>query len=1119
MATSKKPEKEPDKVPDKDAIKEEAKDFQHGLDVSPSMPYYCTWLPGACPEGDEGVGDSPFTRPPLCPPPGAGPATIVPTFVPPCPTMPMVCVPTFNPQCPKQDAVEGHANAIAQTRTIITCTGIPIVCGQHEQAQTLLPTTTVYTIPLCPPTVNPVATCIPNTTDCPEGQVAGVSAPPNCPTVQQCPPTWNCGGAQAQTFTATTTVQTANTHCFICPPQTVAQAQAVGGVGQSVIYINCPTQHGPATVCVTAPVNTLYSAPPNCPTVQQCPPTWNCATQPQAAGTIGQSAIILNCPTQHGPATVCGTGPVNTLYSAPPNCPTVQQCPPTWNCGTQPQAQITLLSAPAVCPTIHTHCYICPPGDTAQAQTAGTIGHSVIRLNCPTQHGPATVCTPQPQALLTAPPNCGGIQTNVGTIGQTGWYGCFPSGTATTTVNPCGTGTQPQALLTAPPNCGGIQTNACTIGPTGWQGCFPSGTATTTVNPCGTGTKPQITLLTAPPNCGGIQTNVCPPGITGWHGCFPSGTATTTVNPCGTGTKPQITLLTAPPNCGGIQTNVCPPGITGWHGCFPSGTATTTVNPCGTGTKPQITLLTAPPNCGGIYTNVCPPGITGWYTCTQAGTGPQPQAVGDTWNNATCPTKGNPTCPGGPQITLLTAPPACTGIPTNACTIGQTGWYTCTQTGTGPQPQGVGDTWNNATCPTKGNPTCPGGPQITLLTAPPACTGIPTNACTIGQTGWYTCTQTGTGPQPAAITVATVCTQGGTVHDTLFTQPFGQCPVGTNATVCTQFGCPQPTITNPVATCPITTVQGGAQAQTAIRTFPAICNMTGPGQCPPSFGCPGGIGAKAQAVPQPTTTTTFPPICGGITRNATVCTIATTCTQIATCPGGAAQAQVPHCYTVANCGNTYATVCTMSPQCTQHPAIPDGNQGAQAQTVSGLRPSICCTHAHEVCITAAPQAQWTLPNTTCGIGPVTTTDPGTIPQVANANMTFAQTNCGIGPVQPPRTLATVCTQIGCPQITLVTYQGCIGGGGTQPQAQVQWSRIPAICGIVPFTMAPPCVTQGTTLPPTNMPGCPVPTTFTQLGCRTVGVACPNTAPDTYAGCTAQAQTLLTTTTLITTVIR
>ena len=43
MAKASKPEKEQEK--------DETQEINHGLDVHPSMPYYCTWLPGACPEG------------------------------------------------------------------------------------------------------------------------------------------------------------------------------------------------------------------------------------------------------------------------------------------------------------------------------------------------------------------------------------------------------------------------------------------------------------------------------------------------------------------------------------------------------------------------------------------------------------------------------------------------------------------------------------------------------------------------------------------------------------------------------------------------------------------------------------------------------------------------------------------------------------------------------------------------------------------------------------------------------------------------------------------------------------------------------------------------------------
>ena len=111
--------------------------LDHGLQVSPTMPYYCTWLPGACPatENREELPQTALTQIPICPPAGAGVATVVPTFIPPCPTLPMVCVHTINPICPPPQ-LDGDA-AAAQTvpRTILTCTGLPLVCGFAAQPQ------------------------------------------------------------------------------------------------------------------------------------------------------------------------------------------------------------------------------------------------------------------------------------------------------------------------------------------------------------------------------------------------------------------------------------------------------------------------------------------------------------------------------------------------------------------------------------------------------------------------------------------------------------------------------------------------------------------------------------------------------------------------------------------------------------------------------------------------------------------------------------------------------------------------------------------------------------------------------------------------------------------------
>ena len=167
--------------------------------------------------------------------------------------------------------------------------------------------------------------------------------------------------APAQAAYYPTTNPTANTHCFVCPPQTIDAAQAQANAGPTGVY--------------------------------------NCTASPQTCGNTAW----------HG---------CQPLLSAPPHCPTVAPaCPPQ----AAPVAQAAY--HPTTNPTANTHCFICPPHtiDTAQAQanvgptgvhycTAApqTCGHTAWPVcppllsappHCPTV---ATVCQP----LLSAPPHC-----------------------------------------------------------------------------------------------------------------------------------------------------------------------------------------------------------------------------------------------------------------------------------------------------------------------------------------------------------------------------------------------------------------------------------------------------------------------------------------------------------------------------------------------------------------------------------------------------------------------------------------------------------------------------------------------------------------------------------------
>ncbi len=254
----------------------------------------------------------------------------------PCPTVAQ-CAPTWN--C-------GAAPAQAQAITFagicgITTHALTAIAGCNGQAQAVTPA---------------------------QGMV---SAYP-CPTVATCPPTWNCDAAPAQAQAITFAgICGITTHALTAIAGCNAQAQAV------------------------APAQAMASAYP-CPTVAQCAPTWNCGAAPAQAQAITFAGIcgitthaltaIAGCNAQAqavAPAqaqfptlsvscltattTVLPTGPAITatvaattavangaqaqavapahhLLSAQP-CPTVDQCAPTWNCGTAPaQAQFPTLS-------------------------------------------------------------------------------------------------------------------------------------------------------------------------------------------------------------------------------------------------------------------------------------------------------------------------------------------------------------------------------------------------------------------------------------------------------------------------------------------------------------------------------------------------------------------------------------------------------------------------------------------------------------------------------------------------------------------------------------------------------------------------------------------------------
>lgn len=410
MATSKKSEQEPEKAKAVDLGGE----IQHGLDVSPTMPYYCTWLPGACPAEDANLPTiPPLTVPPMCPPAGAGAATIVPTIVPPCPTLPQVCVVTYNPPCPKPISED----ETAQTKTIITCTGIPYICGPNAGAQnvsvvpncpSVAPMCPNTAFPVCPiigptgyhtciqPVTSPVATCIPQ-----GGSPQAITIiPPLCPMTNPllCPPSVGCqqgAVAQNQTILPTTTVSTAPT----CPPH----IQTVVGCGFTIPHI-CTTQAQPAVQ--TLPQTGMIWCPSLLP---MCPQTALCTgTGPAQAQTI--SLPPHGCPNTLLPACL----PANAAVTGPPTLPT------HWiYCQAAPQADPVQCNTRANCANTlatvctQTGCSLMPiqPGTGISACFCATTqegGFQAPPVQCHTRancaNTLATVCTQTGCSLLPIQP-------------------------------------------------------------------------------------------------------------------------------------------------------------------------------------------------------------------------------------------------------------------------------------------------------------------------------------------------------------------------------------------------------------------------------------------------------------------------------------------------------------------------------------------------------------------------------------------------------------------------------------------------------------------------------------------------------------------------------------------
>ncbi len=566
MATSKKKS-----TPPKETITNESASakIDHGLNVAPTMPYYCTWLPGACPAETKAANAQTLLTmmPPMCPGPVAGPATIVPTFIPPCPTMPIVCVHTVNPVCPAPAAVQPHVKEEALTATIITCTGIPIVCGTVPQPQTIMPPT-ITVPPMCPAPTPQTVTGIPFVCNQGGPQPQTTVYPPHSHVPPFCP-----AGAQAQTIlgptaypgcnTATTTVQPS---FFTCPPTRPVQtatttvqtgvgtpAQAQGTIGTISAFppaclvtalahcFTAATCAAPAQAQTVMPVTTLcfppsIGCPPNAQAQTIVPtPTahhtfFACPVPTPTATTTVQTGVGT-------PAQAQGT--IGTISAFPPAClvTALAHCFTAATCAAPAQAQAQTIINPTTHPTANTMCFICPP---------------------PTVTGTIRAGGAQAQAvtILTAQPNCGGIQTNVA-----------PCGPIQTNILPhCGGGINTNIY----PVCNPIPTNFCPY--TAQPGCGIHATRTAT----GTTVQPAMvaqTMATVCTQTGPVNTihtiNGCPrPTVQTQIGCVtqPPICFYTTITqpigqcpPTGTGPQPQ-TIFPSLPTC--VPTHpaaTCPP--------------------------------------------------------------------------------------------------------------------------------------------------------------------------------------------------------------------------------------------------------------------------------------------------------------------------------------------------------------------------------------------------------------------------------------------------------------------------------------------------------------------------------------------------------------------------------
>lgn len=365
-------------------------------------------------------------------------------------------------------------------------------------------------------------------------------------------------------------------------------------------------------------------------------------------------------------------------------------------------------------------------------------------------------------------------------------------------------------------------------------------------------------------------------------------------------------------------------GVTGWQGCGEEG-------------REPVDTYTCPPSIGCI-------GVTGWQGCGQEGTGAGGWGAADENSSIDCPSVDPTKCPQPPNFTAHIYPdPAMPMMGGGG--PGPTAWHGCGQQG----PIGITG-WQGCGQPSQligctGWMGCGPGPVISIHAAcPSAIDACPTRFCG-GREGTDTVQAAAqpqnfaaAAPQAAPPTFRPHCPDagGGAGGGVGGAMGGGAAAAGpsTEATVCTQLGCPR------TITCPPTFQPGcGPDHEHGGSTAATICTQVP--FCPPTTVCPpvtmercgggGGYGGGATGLVCVRTSTCPPSI---------YCTPFT----MAGCAGGAELA-----------------------------AVPTGQYAPQCPTFG-----IACTYVHcppaTVGFACPPQTGYGCPNTsTC---PVPTMDPG-----------------------------------------------------------------------------------------------------------------------------------------------